>query len=330
LSQIDVYIDPDASGTGTGVDWTNAYNSLNAAEAAEQKDFVTDTDNIVFHVKSSAGTADTTAVSFDGSTTSAIYNIEVINEDDHKGKWNAAAYRLQAANQNVLQLYDAFITLTGLQVELTSINANYQKVIHIDNLPSGSVTNLDKVIIKSANNGTYRERVFGCDSARTVNVYNSVIWNGNRTNASAANSLIHNAGATLNLYNVTLSTGYNGLYGSAGTTKAINCIFHNLIAVVDTGTWTSSDYNASDLGTTTGGAHDITSATFGFTDSSNGDLHLTSGDASGCKNGGTDNPASGLYSDDIDGKARVSIWDIGCDEYIVSSGNPWYTYAQQQ
>ena len=309
MAQIDVYVDPDATGSGTGDDWNNAYNSLNAAEAARHGDYVTDTDNIVYHLRSSGGTKDTTAVIFNGSTTNSVYDIRIIQEDDN--------YILQAANTNVLTLSDAFITITKLQVELTATNANYQKALYVDGLPSGSVTNLDKLTLKGANNNSYRERCFSCDNGRTVNIYNSVIYNTNAVDGSIANSLIHNGGSTLNIYNCTISTGRNGAYLPLGTTKAVNCIFANIISVLGSGSWTNSDYNASDLGITTGGSNDIINATFEFVDSANGDFHLTSGDSSGAKDGGTDDPASGLYDDDKDGNLRVSPWDMGAYEYIL-------------
>jgi hypothetical protein len=35
---------------------------------------------------------------------------------------------------------------------------------------------------------------------------------------------------------------------------------------------------------------------------------------------GTDDPGAGLYSDDITGTARTSVWDIGADEYVAAAG----------
>jgi hypothetical protein len=63
-------------------------------------------------------------------------------------------------------------------------------------------------------------------------------------------------------------------YYVGGTIYAVDCIFANAANTV-AGTWTSSNYNSSDKGTTTGGANDRTSQTFAFTNAAAGDFHLT-------------------------------------------------------
>jgi len=319
MSQKDIYVDPDATGGGTGVDWTNAYTSLNAAEAAEQADLVTLTTNLVFHLRSSGGTKDTIATIFDGSTTNVTYDIKIISEDNHQGKWDTSIYILQVADSNVLSIYDGFITIDGVQLELSSMTSNFQAALTIDNLSSGMITTLKKVICKGANDAVSRERLFNALNGRTIIAYNCLFWNVNINPPHEANTLFHNGGSTITFYNCNFNGGYNTVYLPYGTTTAINCIMANAANAVMSGAagWTNSDYNASDKVVTTGGIHDIESATFYFMDEVIGDFHLTADDSSGVKNGGVDDPSSGLYNDDIDGDVRVSPWDIGIDEYIT-------------
>lgn len=332
MSEITVYVDPDATGSADGSSWADAYNSLNAAEAAKQGDYVSDTDNYVYLCRSSGSTADNTAVIIDGSITNATYNIRVKSDDDHQGKWNSSLYRLALANANIMTVQDSWTVIEGIQIELTGQNANYQICLIAGAISSGTYVYIDSCIFKSSNSSSYRERCvsLGPAAGRNVAFYNNVIWNVNDDPASVANSALHIDSGTINLHNNTFSGGYNNVYIVGGTVNAYNNIFKGAANAVSFGSWNNADYNASDKGTTTGGGNDITSATFSFDDDANGDFHLADADSSGAKNGGTDDPGSGLYSDDFEGDTRVSSWDIGADEYIAAaSGNPWYYYVQQ-
>ena len=319
MAEILWYIDPDATGAADGTSWTDAYTSWNSFNSAEAIDLVSATNNYVVHHRSSSGTMDTTLLTYTGWTTSLLYDIVHINDDDHEGKWASSnVYTLQGAGQNVLVIQEGWITLRGMQMERTSMTANYQGILLISSIPSGAITILDSCIFKGANNATYRERLVGIAS-ETVYMYNCLLWNANVLPLHVTNSSISISGATVTayLYNNTFSGGSSSTYyGGVGVMTGINNIFVGAGNSVD-GTWTASDYNASDKSATTGGANDITSATFTFTDSSNGDFSLTAGDSSGCKDGGTDDPGSGLYSDDLAGVARVSSWDIGALEFVT-------------
>ena len=63
-----------------------------------------------------------------------------------------------------------------------------------------------------------------------------------------------------------------------------------------------------------------------FTDKDNGAFSLLVG--GNCVGNGTDDPGSGLYSDDIIGTVRTSTWDIGAFEYgapaATGTSNWWW------
>jgi len=66
----------------------------------------------------------------------------------------------------------------------------------------------------------------------------------------------------------------------------------------------------------------------GFVDAANSDLHLSSADTSGAKNGATDLSGDAYpVTVDIDGTTRAT-WDIGADEYEVSGRTARVTRAK--
>ncbi len=68
---VHIYVDPDAVGLGTGLSWDDAFTSAETARLASLRD-LTATDEILwFHLRNSAGSADTTALNCGGFTADA-------------------------------------------------------------------------------------------------------------------------------------------------------------------------------------------------------------------------------------------------------------------
>jgi hypothetical protein len=97
MAEIVRYVDPDViGGLGNGTSWANAYNSLNAWEAAEQADLVSDGNTHKVWVRNSLGGADTAALTINGWTL-GVNNYITIEADPsyrHSGVYNTLKYRL--------------------------------------------------------------------------------------------------------------------------------------------------------------------------------------------------------------------------------------------
>jgi hypothetical protein len=298
------------------------YTSLSACEAGEQQDYVTGDKYGTWEI--TGNFTDTTAVTVDGSTTNSTHWIEIRTTSTtfHGGKWDTGKYLLQVSDANALTMSQEFLVVDGLQVEVTNPSANYRVVAYFQDLASNTRVTMRHCILKATGGSTYRDRAVFHETGSTtrpVYMYNCVVWNVSTTVAHAANSCLYfNGGGGMYIWSCTFSGGYNSAYYVGGTIYAVDNIFVNAANTV-AGTWTSPDYNSSDKGTTTGGAHDRTSQTFAFTNAAAGDFHLTALDG-GAKGYGVADPGSGEFDDDIDRVARTGTWDIGADQYVAAGG----------
>jgi hypothetical protein len=329
MAEILRYVDPNSSGgngTTNALSGANAaYASLyawNAAEAQDLTDAGGDTARVVCSSDDAGSThaADTTAVVIDGWTTSATCYITIEAASSHGGKWNDNIYRIQCAPAvDVIHILEQYVRVIGLQVYYNALPAGlYAYGFWLDGSnDTNSDVRISKCIIK---------RVAGMDKAGTgieiggfkLTAWNNIIYDFDTGHAACG---IYAKTSAHFVYNNTIINCYNGIMQEeSGSVVAINNIVKgsgNTNAYV--GTFTTSDYNATD-GTDTGdgGAHSRQSQTFTFVNEGADDFHLASTDA-GARDYGVSDPGSGLFSDDIDGVARTGTWDIGADEYVASS-----------
>lgn len=119
------YVNPASAAGGNGT--TNAtsganraYNSLFDWEAARQA-VLADIEQVICETD---GTADVTAVSIDGWTTTAAFYVDIVvgSAFRHAGVWDTAKFRIETTNVNSIFQNEQYVRITGMQVKIT-INA---------------------------------------------------------------------------------------------------------------------------------------------------------------------------------------------------------------
>jgi hypothetical protein len=285
------------------------YTTFASAVAGEVGDLVTLTRNLTIDCQTGA---DTTAVNITGFVTNATYFLTV------KGN---AGYTLSVSNNTAVTVNSNFTVIDGMNISLSSMSANYQRCVYFAGAASGNIHELKNCILKGFASATYRSRIVECSSSRTVEISNCVMYGATGAQASLANACLCNTADTVYLYDCTIYGAYNSLYLTGGTTVCKGNIFAPS-NIVGTGTLTGSNYNATTKAVCTGGANDRVNQTFTFTDATNGNFLLTSGDT-GARTFGVDLSADANYpvSKDITGYTRTYPTDIGA--YQIQSGTTY-------
>ncbi len=321
------YVDPDAAGGGTGLDWTNAYTSLNAWEAGQAQD-LTDAGGDWMHtyVRASSDTADTTATLLSGFTTATASYVLIeaaSGEEALVTGYSETRYRIEVSDDESLYLLDDYYRFKNLQIKTTTtgttsyglrIHANAGGDIYVDSCRIEGVGGGAAILIGITTGGSGR-----------LYVYNTIVNNMGQSGAS--NKGMEVSGGAAELYNNVVYNAYRGVYFAAGgddndTTIKNSAIFGNNDDVLDSNTGSTIDFNSSDDNDGTnniaGNEIDATWST-DFNDAGNGDFTLLVGSPL-YSTGGVDNPGAGLYSTDIAGTAYVSTWPIGAFQPVVAGG----------
>ncbi len=249
----DVFVDPDAVGSGSGVDLANAYTALQTAENAEDGD-ITGTESVVFICASTANTADVFTV-IGGWVTDATHTITVRSHVDHRhnGKYGDAsgAYKAEATDADIISINnEEFVTIEGLQLRPTFSVVNAKRGIQIVTGTPSLIICIKNIIEVNDANNTYIG--INCNDAdATLVINNNLIY----TTAGGQRGIWANDTAGAKVYNNTVE-GFSvaGIDESTANTVVIknNISFNNGddIAGGDT-----VDFNATDDATV--GANDI-------------------------------------------------------------------------
>lgn len=308
------------------------YTSLSAAEAGEQQDLTVLGEPCIFECDAFE---DTTAVTFDGWTTSAANYLEVRAASGASAQmpWSTSAYRLSADDFfAAINCLEDYLRVTAIQIDNTRTPSSDGRNSGIRYIGAGELR-VQRCLVRKSNgfHATADNALINCTSigaGATVIVANCV-GVGHYTGLSFYN----NSANTLVAYNNTFrgASVYNYnlvLYGTGDTVRIKN----NLGAAAGTAdfyiesTPSTADYvdnasaDSSAPADTSGGAT-LRSRTFTFVDASGGDLHLASTDV-GATDVGTDLSADSAFAltIDFDGVTRSGTWDVGAHQYVAGGG----------
>lgn len=336
------YVDPDAAGTpADGSTWAKAYRSLSTAENAEDNsgNIVSSDEIVVFHCRSSGGTADATATTFTGWTTDATRFIVIVAEavntsygggssettdtGRHHGLWSDTHYRLEAANASALTISEDYVRVDGLQVGKSASSASFQGAIVFSSI---TATDNDlwvsNCLVRQPGNASYTEPgIYVIDTDAITRIWNCIVY-GLGTNAGNSNAAISFGGATGYIYGCTLIGGAYGLRVGSGTVTAKNCYARGSGGgYSNAGTLNLTTCAASDTTGEPAGLDNIAYTTANFVNVTAGsiDLHLAQGSALydvGTDTSGDSAPLN--FTTDIDGDTRTA-WSVGADEGVPNT-----------
>lgn len=311
-------VDPD-NGAGTH------YLSLNAFEAGEQRNLVTADEIAQANCRCSAGSADTTSVTFAGWTTDATRYVKVVG-DNTTGVWSTAKYRLDITNivnNAVILCQVSNLIISAVQIVFSSAGSSYSS--GIGQWSGVSSLTIDKCIIRHT--GTKGAEIHGTSlqvSGSTYKVSNCIVYDFDTQ--AAASGGIRSHLATAYFYNNTVYNCGRGIFrNSSGTVIAKNNIAQNCTDGFS-GTFNeASNHNLSDIASDAPGANSIT-ATVTFVNAAGGNFALADSDTSGAKEGGTDLSADPNLpvTTDITGAARpLTGVSMGAFQYFGVAFKFW-------
>jgi len=342
-SYVDTASTSGGDGTTSATTGANrAFVSLNAALAAlyvAYPNFVTSTVNPVIHCAASGGANDATAPgTYPAFTSSATYYlvVQVDSANRAAGIYNTSKYRLEGS-YFVHGSIPSYTRLIGLQQLESADDLNVFFVSCAAHLGCQILYNIARFADKNYTYGTLTHvspgNDMGTSTAPTI-VANNLFYGGVGTHGRSGSSSIGGANAGVNSYLVAYSNTIVG-FGAANDTSGVAIVdgysrikaVNNLVmgwASFGNPNWTGTDYNASDLATTTYlGTHGRASQTFTFVDAvgTPKNYQLASTDT-GAKGYGTDLSSDATFpiTDDITGTTRTTPWDIGAFVFQAASG----------
>jgi hypothetical protein len=307
----DLSCDIDPGGTGD-------YLTLAAFEAAQGQD-LTDGggDTMTANCFSSDGSDDTSACLINGFVTSVTNYLKIIGTDfPSDGVFDATKYLITADDSWCIYSQEAYVKIENIQaIPKETGGAAYGFLI---NTGSGRL-DIDSCFLKgdcAGTGGCYGINTTGAD---TVNVYNTVVKNIAGTTGHRA-YFTDNSGSTMNIYNCVAHDNYYSYWGYSGTMN----VYNSAGITGSVSVFTSCDVIDYCISAGGDGTNAQTPKSGDFDaeyPNLDSDDYTPASDGNSVGNG-TDDPSSGLYSDDIAGTARSSTWDIGAWEYVSAGGDP--------
>jgi len=254
----------------------------------------------------------TADITFDGRTTDTDNYVEIFTPvttamvgttQRHDGNWSAGAYNISVGNHAVAGIFlDDNIHFIGIQFIATDSWG-------VSLLDINTQTGIEMSYCILDGNGNRTRGIFG-DGAASFKMWNSSVYDF----ADAGIMDDWGSGAWL-VYNSNIAGNTNEGFdynGTGGTFHIYNCTSFDNGTDFD-GTFDAITTCADDDGDGSVVLDNSNDYENEFTDYSNWDFSIVDA-GSGLDEAGTDDPGTGLYSDDITGTARSSTWDIGAHE----------------
>ncbi len=254
--------------------------------------------------------ADSSQLTFYGWPSNVTIILKTVGDARHSGKWDDTdCHRLvMSSGTYVLYIADENVNLDGLQIRNTVMGDGSSYGIYSDYSVTG--IKISNCILSFPGAG-YGIRLN--DVSITADIWNCIIY----STATGSAGIYIDSVDTCNIYNSVFKNFSNGLLVDAvGSSASIkNCAVYNNADDFNDGVGITIDYCASDDGD---GSNSVDAPTWAdqFTDDSTYDFSLKSGNS--LEDAGTDDPGSGLYSNDIAGTAYTSTWPIGAFEEAAS------------
>jgi hypothetical protein len=321
--------DQDCTTNTVGSTGTAACATLSQAESKIPANITAAGSNGIWTIMCSGSTDDATAVTVNGTTTDATHYIRIVGDGTPTGAWDADRYTL-TNTVGALLIYDEFVRVENLQIELTGTGAGIY-MMNINSVAAGATFHIANNIFKGRTGQTsYAETAMQLNDAdATFYVFNNIVYVG--TAASADANGINLISGTAHVYSNTVVGGYRSIRQTGGTmTAKNNYAGASGAGGAYAGTITKTTCASSDTTGTTG-LTEIAYNTTNFTNVTTGseDLRLPSGSA--LLNVGTDTSGESAplnFTTDIGGETR-STWDVGADELVVASAAKRRTFLIQ-
>lgn len=221
----------DGTTNTAGNSGTAAFASLSAAIAAIPADITTGGGQGVWTILCCGTTADATAVTISGITTSSTYYIEIKgNPDDaagaHAGIWSESKYRLAVSDAVCLILSTRYVRINGLQIRVTDTTAHWRACVQASGVSAGgSDIRLSNLILRRHENANYvAPGVLWNDADAGGIIWNTIVYGTNANTGHETSGLHAMDTSGLAVYGCTFAGGYHGINAGVNMTiTAKNC-----------------------------------------------------------------------------------------------------------
>ncbi|MFA4941286.1 MAG: hypothetical protein WC582_01650 [Patescibacteria group bacterium] len=270
---------------------------------------------------------ETGTLNITGWTTNSSHYIRIYTDSTGRqaGVWDDTKYRLSSTNANVLNIYEDFVRVDGLQIQMIATNT-YRYGVEVQP-GDGAEIQISNCIIRgnlsdTANNINGVMLKYYADGTRTLKIWNNIIYNW-INGENTIGGLWFNSSWISYAYNNTVYNNGIGLRLALGDTYLKNNISYNNNDNYN-GTFFNTNSTNNLSGPSQSDAPGLVPINNAVVATSTEGFHLISSDTS-AKNAGVSlvsDPDGGIsFTTDIDGDIRDSSWDVGVDEVMNSTPN---------